>query len=218
MAENVAVSENKIRRRWKKCLQNRNYIISDDGLCKSAHYRFDGRFLTPARRKHCDVYVLCDKYYKHAYPIRHLVYSAFKGPVPKGWVVYNKNGDIRDNHLENLAIMPLCDKLFYFAKRKKKIPRKALVDKYTFEIGGKIYNTYREVSKDYSNLGTRQNLYYQADRWIRREAARGKSWSADGFMIRGTLIKAYRERSDNAVKKRMDLIVANYEIQKGKKR
>ena len=61
-----------------------------------------------------------------------------------------------------------------------------------------------------------QNLYYQADRWIRREAARGKSWSADGFVIRGTLIKAYRQKGDNAVKKRMDRIVTNYEIKGGK--
>jgi len=29
-----------------------------------------------------------------------------RGPIPKGWVVHNMNGNMRDNRLENLACIP----------------------------------------------------------------------------------------------------------------
>ena len=29
-----------------------------------------------------------------------------RGPIPKGWIVHNMNGDMEDNRLENLACIP----------------------------------------------------------------------------------------------------------------
>ena len=37
---------------------------------------------------------------------RREVWTARHGPIPKGWVVHNMNGDMEDNRLENLACIP----------------------------------------------------------------------------------------------------------------
>lgn len=37
---------------------------------------------------------------------RREAWAARHGPIPKGWVVHNMNGDMRDNRLENLACIP----------------------------------------------------------------------------------------------------------------
>ena len=37
---------------------------------------------------------------------RREAWTARHGPIPKGWVVHNMNGDMRDNRLENLACIP----------------------------------------------------------------------------------------------------------------
>lgn len=29
-----------------------------------------------------------------------------RGPIPKGWIVHNMNGDMEDNRLDNLACIP----------------------------------------------------------------------------------------------------------------
>lgn len=37
---------------------------------------------------------------------RRSIWSAAHGPIPKGWVIHNMNGDASDNSLENLAAVP----------------------------------------------------------------------------------------------------------------
>ena len=37
---------------------------------------------------------------------RREIWAAAHGPIPKGWVVHNLNGDSEDNRLENLAAVP----------------------------------------------------------------------------------------------------------------
>ena len=37
---------------------------------------------------------------------RRRIWSEKHGPIPKGWVVHNLNGNMRDNRLENLACIP----------------------------------------------------------------------------------------------------------------
>ena len=37
---------------------------------------------------------------------RREAWAARHGPIPKGWVVHNMNGDMEDNRLENLACIP----------------------------------------------------------------------------------------------------------------
>lgn len=194
---------------WRTCPQNRNYQISNTGLCKSLHNRFEGKYLTPVRTRYADMYVMCTKYTKHKYRAQHLVYTAFVGKVQRGYVVYNKDGNVYNNNLDNLAIMPLADKIFYFAKRAKKLPRMTLRNQYTFIVNGKTYNSSRDVIEDYPEFGTRQNLCDQADRWIRGGAPRGKVRESNGFMIKGILIWATKKPIKNKTKKRMDRIKAN---------
>jgi len=37
---------------------------------------------------------------------RRRTWSSERGPIPKGWIVHNMNGNMRDNRLENLACIP----------------------------------------------------------------------------------------------------------------
>ena len=37
---------------------------------------------------------------------RRRTWSSERGPIPKGWVVHNMNGNMRDTRLENLACIP----------------------------------------------------------------------------------------------------------------
>ena len=37
---------------------------------------------------------------------RREAWTARHGPIPKGWVVHNMNGDMEDNRQENLACIP----------------------------------------------------------------------------------------------------------------
>ncbi len=37
---------------------------------------------------------------------RRKAWSEKHGPIPKGWVVHNMNGDMADNRIENLAAVP----------------------------------------------------------------------------------------------------------------
>ena len=37
---------------------------------------------------------------------RREAWTARHGPIPKGWIVHNMNGDMEDNRLENLACIP----------------------------------------------------------------------------------------------------------------
>ncbi len=200
--------------KWRTCPQNRNYKISNTGLCKSTQARFEGKYLKPSPRPHfVDVYVLCSNYSKQAYPIRHLVYTAFVGEVPKGYIVYNKDGNIHNNNLDNLDIMRRCDKYFFYCKRTKKIPKINDKSKYTFVINGKTYETSNAVLKDY-DLGTRQNLCFHADRFIEGKAPRGTKYNPKGFIIRGVLVYATKKRLDNPTKIRMDYIKNNYNFTK----
>ena len=199
---------------WRVCQQNHNYLISNTGLCKSAHVRFEGKYLTPVHTGYSDMYVLCEKYDKKKYRIQNLVYTAFVGNVPKGYVVYNIDGNLSNNNIENLAIMPLADSIFLYAPRQKKLPKMIYYNQYIFVINGRKYKSSGDVIKDYPNMGTRQNLCKQTDRWIRGEAARGKEWNPEGFIIRGTLIWATKTKVKNKTKKRMDRIKNTYKLNK----
>lgn len=199
-------------RKWKTCPLNRNYEISDDGLCRSKQARFEGKYLRPAWRSHTDVYVLCEKYNKKAYPIKYLVYRTFVGDVPKGYVVFWKDGERNNNHVDNLDIMPLGDKIFYFHQREKKIPRLKYTKSYFFMIGKDVYSNAEEVVKKFPNLGTRQNILNQAHRWLEKRAPRGKTWDAKGFIIRGTRIWCCEQTRKNKVKVRMDFLKQKYNL------
>ena len=201
-------------REWKTCQQNRNYQISNDGLCKSRHPRFEEKFLTPAPRSNTKVYVLCDKYTKKSYPIRHLVYTAFVGPVPKGYIVFNKDGNADNNNLKNLDIMPLSDKLFYYCKHRIKVKPKDLDrGKFIFRINDKLYKTARAVVKDYPLIGTRQNLCQQADKWLNNQYQRRTKYNPNGFEIKGIFIWCRKNKGANFVKRRMDRIKTTYDLQ-----
>ncbi len=38
--------------------------------------------------------------------VRRSVWTENRGPIPKGWIVHNMNGNMGDNRLENLACIP----------------------------------------------------------------------------------------------------------------
>ena len=38
--------------------------------------------------------------------VRRSVWTENRGPIPKGWIVHNMNGDMTDHRLENLACIP----------------------------------------------------------------------------------------------------------------
>ena len=35
--------------------------------------------------------------------LRRMAWTNERGPIPKGWIVHNMNGDMEDNRLDNLA-------------------------------------------------------------------------------------------------------------------
>ena len=37
---------------------------------------------------------------------RRRTWSSERGPIPKGWIVHNMNGNMGDNRLENLSCIP----------------------------------------------------------------------------------------------------------------
>tara|TARA_R100000008_G_scaffold47772_1_gene28325 strand:- start:578 stop:811 length:234 start_codon:yes stop_codon:yes gene_type:complete len=37
---------------------------------------------------------------------RRAAWTEARGPIPKGWVIHNLNGNLDDNRLENLAAIP----------------------------------------------------------------------------------------------------------------
>ena len=37
---------------------------------------------------------------------RRRTWSSERGPIPKGWIVHNMNGNMGDNRLDNLACIP----------------------------------------------------------------------------------------------------------------
>ena len=65
------------------------------------YFKESGRII-----RYCITYTRSDK--KRTWkPVKNFVWEAFKGEIPNGYVVYNKNGMKTDNALTNLAIMPL---------------------------------------------------------------------------------------------------------------
>ena len=38
--------------------------------------------------------------------LRRMAWTNERGPIPKGWIIHNMNGDMEDNRLENLACIP----------------------------------------------------------------------------------------------------------------
>ena len=38
--------------------------------------------------------------------LRRMAWTNERGPIPKGWIIHNMNGDMGDNRLENLACIP----------------------------------------------------------------------------------------------------------------
>ena len=199
-------------RQWKTCPQNRNYKISNDGCCMSTQHNYDGHFLKRAYRPDAEYYVLCNCYYKKAYPVKHLVYTAFVGKVPKGYIVTQRDGNRYNFHVENLFIMPRKDKRFYDCKREKKIPGVRKICTLTFIINGKTYATSAEVLKDYPHIGTRQNLLQQAHRWLSGKAPRGKKWKPKGFQIKDLTVWVEKTNKDNPTKVRMDKILKKYSL------
>lgn len=142
-----------------------------------------------------------------------MVYTAFVGEVPKGYIVFNKDGNTNNNNVENLDMMPLADKMFYYCKyRTKKVPKMTYKNKYTFVIDGITYNTSQDVIRKYPPIGTRQNLCFQADRWIRGKTPRGKKWEPSGFIIQGIRIWATKNTVPNPTKKRMDKIKESHNL------
>ena len=199
-------------RKWRVVPFNRNYEISNDGLCRSRHQRFEGKYLTPAYRVQSDVYVLCKNYSKKAYTIGYLVYSTFVEPVPKGYVVAHLDGNLKNNHLDNLIKMRLGDKIFYWHKREKKIPRVNKTPRYIWTIDNKSYKSSKKVLEMYPNFGTRQNLFNHTKKWLNKRGRYHYPWDPRGFMIDGVLIKVKKIEVKNPTMVRMDNIKEEYKI------
>lgn len=200
--------------KWRICTQNRNYKISNTGLCKSAHQRFEGKYLTPIHTKWGKMYCLCEKYYKNKYRVANLVYTAFIGEIPEGHIVFHKDGDVTNVHPSNLGVIPRGDKIFFYCQRTKKMPRTRVYNSYLFVINGKAYKSVGALIKDYPAVGTRQNVLEHANRWLMGDCARGSKWDPAGFKIKDILIYAVRFHDKNFVKKRMDYITEKYILTK----
>jgi hypothetical protein len=96
-----------------------DYEISDHGRCRSVERHVDGKLdgsgrpsrrrlagkmLTPVIR---DNGLVCFNLWRgndyRQFAARHLVLSAFERPQPHGMRAVNKDGDLSNNHLDNLA-------------------------------------------------------------------------------------------------------------------
>ena len=65
---------------------------------------------------------------------RRTAWSQRHGPIPKGWVVHNMNGDMGDNRLENLACIPrktgnISEVIAPYRKRIRKLELQLQEDK-----------------------------------------------------------------------------------------
>ena len=67
---------------------------------------------------------------------RRTIWSAAHGPIPKGWVVHNLNGQPRDMRLENLAAVPRDNVFLITAPYRERIRNLELKLKQIGEYNG----------------------------------------------------------------------------------
>ena len=56
---------------------------------------------------------------KHYYRVHRLIWEAFNGPIPDGYVVDHINGDKKDNRLENLQLLTWSENLLKYHRVDK---------------------------------------------------------------------------------------------------
>lgn len=89
---------------WKQ--YDKNYWVSDLGRVKRVYKNGREHILTPVKRAKNDTSLrvkLNNKYVS----IRRLVWQTFKGDIPDGYGVVNKNGCYTMNEIYNLKLLPL---------------------------------------------------------------------------------------------------------------
>ena len=102
---------------WKK--YDDNYLVSDLGRVKRIYKNGNEHYLQYVPRSKTDRQLRVKIYHNYV-PIRRLVWTIFRGEIPDGYAVVNKNGCHTMNELYNLMLMPMnvSKSLNRFSRRK----------------------------------------------------------------------------------------------------
>jgi len=110
---------NVIPEQWKR--YDENYWVSDQGRVKREYKNGRVNYLTPVPRSKGDKSLrvkICNRYVS----LRRLIWKTFKGEIPDGYGVVNKNRCHTMNELYNLELLPINKCVAMNSKsRKKKI-------------------------------------------------------------------------------------------------
>lgn len=86
-----------------------NYYVSNTGNIYSSHRIENGEYklVKPSKNKSGYLYanIFSSPQKRSSLRIHRLVYQAFVGCIPDGFVIDHKNGDKKDNRIENLQIL-----------------------------------------------------------------------------------------------------------------
>ena len=95
---------NPIPEQWKK--YDEQYWVSDQGRVKREYKNGRVNYLTPVKRDSKDTQLRVKMHNKYI-PLRRLIWTVFRGEIPEGYGVVNKNGCRSMNDLYNLQLLPM---------------------------------------------------------------------------------------------------------------
>lgn len=106
-----------IPEQWRK--YDDNYWVSDQGRVKREYKNGSVHYLSQAARHKKDKSLRVKLYGKYV-SVRRLVWKTFKGEIPSGYTIINKNGCSTMNDLYNLICVTLKDSITQNTKSKCK--------------------------------------------------------------------------------------------------
>lgn len=105
------------------------------------------------------------------------IWEQAHGPIPKGFAVYHKNGDLSDNRLENLDMMDM----------------RLLMSKLKTERMGKKWNGRLQTKKERQE--TRHKWYEKNKEWM---IARAKKWNSEHKELCCEYVRKWKSKNPDA--------------------
>ena len=190
---------------WKPIRQNNNYWVSNHGRVRTYNYRSNGKLLTLTQKnkghKNFLVYaILYSKYNKKAFPVNRLVYEHFVGKVPRGYLVFNKDQNPWNNHVDNLVLMSRKDSVFVKRNKGREIKNHQSVE-YKYYVDGVLVGDINEFMRSVGER-TKQNVSTRFNNWENRKRTT-KWYRDDGVVFSGKLCTRTKLVNDGKKYKRM---------------
>lgn len=195
---------------WKPIRQNNNYKVSNYGRVRTYNYKYNGKLLTLTQKnkdkKERQVFaILCRNYDKVAIPVNRLVYEHFVGKIPRGYLIFNKDGDPWNNHVDNLVCVSRKDDMFIKLNNNREIKNKQSV-RYDYYVDGVFVGGIQDFMKEVGER-THQNVEQRFSNWENRKKTT-KWYRDDGVVFSGKLCTRVKIVQDGAKYKRMKRVLS----------